>query len=169
MGYSRDSFYRFKELYDAGGELALEERTRRKPILKNRTAPEVEAIIGELSLDRPAYGQIRIANELRQLEGARFGGGKRLVERSRAMGVEIVLERARSFRRRGRAPRQGPSVRVRSRRLRDGQSLDVTPAFERRIHHEQVGRAIAGILGVEPRRTPGPPRLGRARLGDELL
>jgi hypothetical protein len=47
--------------------LALEELTRRKPILKNRTPPEVEAIIVELSLEQPAFDQIRIANELRKL------------------------------------------------------------------------------------------------------
>jgi Winged helix-turn helix len=66
LGYSRDSFYQFKELYDKGGDLALAEMSRRKPILANRTSPEIEAQIVALSLEQPAFGQIRVANEMRK-------------------------------------------------------------------------------------------------------
>lgn len=66
MGFSRDSFYRYKSLYDQYGEEGLREISRSKPNTKNRVSEEVEKAVVEFAFENPAYGQQRVSNTLKK-------------------------------------------------------------------------------------------------------
>ena len=64
MGFSRDTFYRYRDLTHDGGFEALVEKTKRKPNIKNRVSEDMEEAILALAVEQPALGQVRVANEL---------------------------------------------------------------------------------------------------------
>lgn len=66
MGYSRDTFYRYKSAKEEGGIDALIDKNRHKPNLKNRTDEKTEEAVVAMAIENPAFGQVRVSNELRK-------------------------------------------------------------------------------------------------------
>lgn len=66
LGYSRDTFYRYKDLFEAGGEEGLRELSRRKPNVKNRIEQHIEERVVKFAIEHPAFGQTRASNELKK-------------------------------------------------------------------------------------------------------
>lgn len=78
-GVSRQHFYDIKKAYEEEGIEGLREKSRRKPCLKNRVAPEVEAEVITMAYERPAYGQVRASNELKKKGVLVSAGGVRSI------------------------------------------------------------------------------------------
>lgn len=66
MGFSRDTFYRYQAAVETGGVEALIDANRRKPNIKNRVEETTEAAVTAFALEQPAFGQVRVSNELRK-------------------------------------------------------------------------------------------------------
>jgi transposase InsO family protein len=66
MGYSTQTVSTVSKTYEEGGELALKEISRSKPLLKNRIDKEIEELVVAYATEQPAHGQLRVSNELRK-------------------------------------------------------------------------------------------------------
>ena len=66
MGLSRDTFYRYQSAVEAGGVEALIDANRKKPNLRNRVENETESAVAAFAIEQPAFGQVRVSNELRK-------------------------------------------------------------------------------------------------------
>ena len=66
MGLSRDTFYRYQSAVESGGIDALIDANRRKPNPKNRVEEATEIAVAAFAIEQPAFGQVRVSNELRK-------------------------------------------------------------------------------------------------------
>ncbi|WP_459994392.1 helix-turn-helix domain-containing protein, partial [Mannheimia haemolytica] len=66
MGMSRDTSYSYQQAVEQGGGDALLNQNRRVPNLKNRVDEATEQAVVKFAFDNPAFGQVRVSNELRK-------------------------------------------------------------------------------------------------------
>src|SRR5262249_50824460 len=93
MGMGRDSYYRYRRLYEERGPSGLVAAPRSKPNLKNRTPAHVEMAVVALSREQPSWGQIRISKALCAAGMQLSPSGVRFIWQRR--GLQTVDERLR--------------------------------------------------------------------------
>lgn len=79
LGISRQHFYDIKHSIEEDGIEGLLEKSRRAPRVKNRVPEDVEQKLLSMTLEYPAWGQVRMANEMRRLNFTISSGGVRSV------------------------------------------------------------------------------------------
>ncbi len=75
LGVSRRHYYDIKQAVEEEGIEGLLEKSRSKPRIGNRVAPEVEQMVLDYSLQFPTHGQNRTANELKKKHSIIISGG----------------------------------------------------------------------------------------------
>jgi len=138
IGYSRDSFYRFKELYEEQGEEGLRELSRRKPNPKNRVDPAIEEAVLAIALENPALGQLRVSNTLKQ-DGIFVSPGG-----VRSIWLRHGLE---TFRKRLRALEEKAASE--NLVLTESQLQAMEKAKEQREAHGEIETEHPGYLGAQ--------------------
>jgi transposase InsO family protein len=138
MGYSRDTFYRVKDAYETGGVEALKDESRRKPNRKNRVSEETEAAVVKMAHDEPAWGQIRVSNELRKAGIFVSGCGVRGVWLRH--GLETMKKRLKALEAR---------VAAEGIILTEGQLAALERANREKEAHGEIETVHPGYLGAQ--------------------
>ena len=66
LGFSRESYYKYKRLFDRYGIDGLKDKQRRPPNMPNKASPQRERAVLDYCLEYPTHGPLRIAHELKK-------------------------------------------------------------------------------------------------------
>jgi transposase InsO family protein len=96
---SRQHFYDVRQAFEENGIEGLREKSRRKPNIGNRVAPETEEAVVQMAFEYPAYGQYRVSNELKKKGILVSAGGVRSIWKRHDLEVfkkrlKVLEERA---------------------------------------------------------------------------
>lgn len=138
FGYSRDSFYRFKKLYEEHGEEGLQEISRKQPNVKNRVPAEIEEAVVEFAIEFPAYGQVRASNELKKKGKFISPGGVRSIWlRHNLQTMKLRLKALEE------------KVAKENMILTEAQVQALERAKEEKIAHGEIETLFPGYLGAQ--------------------